>query len=194
MMCAVVLGAGASTRMGVQKLLLPWAGRTVIEHIVDQLLASVIDHVLVVTGHDHQRLDRILAHSPVALLYNDQHAEGMLSSVRCGLKALPEACTGVLVALGDQPALKVSTVNLLLERYRQHPKIIVPVYQGQRGHPLVFSPAYVQEILTQYDDTGLRALLKTYEEDILEVAIDSPDILWDLDTPEDYQRQIKSTR
>ena len=146
--------------MGTQKLLLPWAGKTVIEHVVDPLLASRVDQVLVITGHDHEPLQRTLANYPVTLEYNDQYTQGMLSSVRCGLKALPENCTGVLVALGDQPTLKVSTVNCLLDQFLQHPQIVLPTYQGRRGHPLLFSCAYASEILTQYDGTGSAFLEK----------------------------------
>ncbi len=192
MICALVLGAGESRRMGTQKLLLPWAGKTVIEHIVDQLLASRVDHVCVVTGHDHEPLQLTLANCPVSLEYNGQYLQGMLSSVRCGLKALPENCDAVLVALGDQPTLKASTVNLLLDQFLQHPQIVLPVYQGRRGHPLLFSRTYVPEILTHYDTTGLRGLLQAHEPDIQEVTVESPAILQDIDTPDDYREQIES--
>ena len=146
----------------------------------------------VITGHDHERLQLTLANYPVSLEHNHQYTQGMLSSVRCGLKALPENCTGVLVALGDQPTLKANTVNLLLNQFLQHPKIVLPAYQGKRGHPLLFSSAYVPEILTQYDTTGLRGLLQTHEQDIQEVPVDSTAVLRDLDTPNDYREQIES--
>jgi len=192
MICALVLGAGESRRMGKQKLLLPWAGKTVIEHIVDELLACRIDQLRVITGHDHEQLQLTLANYPVSLEYNDQYTQGMLSSVRCGLEALPQNCTGVLVALGDQPTLKASTVNLLLDQFLQHPKIVLPAYQGRRGHPLLFSSTYVPEILTQYETTGLRGLLQAHKQDVREVPVDSAAVLWDLDTPEDYREQIES--
>ena len=190
MICAMVLGAGESRRMGTQKLLLPWARKTVIEHVVDQLLASRVDQVLVITGHDHEQLQRTLANYPVTLEYNDQYTQGMLSSVRCGLKALPENCTGVLVALGDQPTLKARTVNHMLDQFLQYPQIVLPVHQGRRGHPLLFSRTYVPEILTQYDTTGLRGLLQAHEQAIREVPVDSAAILWDLDTPDDYREHL----
>jgi molybdenum cofactor cytidylyltransferase len=192
MICALVLGAGESRRMGTQKLLLPWAGKTVIEHIVGQLLASRVDQVCVVTGHDHEQLQLTLTDYPVTVAYNDQHTQGMLSSVRCGLKALPENCTGVLVALGDQPALTTGTVNLLVDQLTQYRQIVLPVYQGTRGHPLLFSSLYVPEILTHYDAKGLRGLLQKHEQDVREVPVNSPEVLWDIDTPDDYREQIES--
>jgi molybdenum cofactor cytidylyltransferase len=191
MICAIVLAAGESRRMGTQKLLLPWAGKTVIEQVVNQLQISRINHLWVVTGHDHDRLKQTLSDYPVKLIYNEDYRQGMLSSVRCGLKALPEDCTGVLVALGDQPSLQAHTVNLLLDQFMQHPAIVLPVYQNRRGHPLLFSPAYCQKILTGYNSVGLRGLLQEHENDVLEVTVSSAAVLADLNTPDDYQEQTE---
>ena len=105
MICAVVLAAGLSRRMGVQKLLLPFAGKTVIAHIVDQILASNIDDIYVVVGHESERVRRELSERNVTIVSNPDYESGMLSSVRCGLAALPEECRAVLVALGDQPSI-----------------------------------------------------------------------------------------
>ncbi len=98
----------------------------------------------------------------------------------------------MLVALGDQPALTTGTVNLLLDQFSHYPQIILPVYQGARGHPLLFSRTYIPEILTQYEDTGLRGLLQVHDQAIQEVTVDSPTILQDIDTPDDYREQIES--
>jgi molybdenum cofactor cytidylyltransferase len=192
MICAMVLGAGASQRMGTQKLLLPWGAKTVIEHIVDKLLASRIDQVLVITGRDHARLALTLANAPVTLVHNNRYAQGMLSSVRCGLRALPETCHGVLVALGDQPTLETPTVDRLLDQFSPHAGIVLPVYQGKQGHPLLFSRTYIPEILAQYEDTGLRGLLQVHDQAIQEVTVDSPTILQDIDTPDDNREQNES--
>lgn len=192
MICAVVLAAGESRRMGQQKLLMPWGQKTVIEHIVDELLTSRIDGTLVVTGHDHPRLQTTLSQYPVTLVNNERYDQGMLSSVRCGLRALPDSCEGVLVALGDQPSLSSVTINRLMDPFLSHRGIVVPTHQGRRGHPLIFSPAYIPRILTEFDAVGLRGLLQACDGDIREIPLDTADILWDLDTPEDYQRRRKS--
>lgn len=188
MICAVVLAAGASRRMGSQKLLLPWAGKTVIEHIVDQLLLSRIDQVVIVTGHDHERLTQTLRDYPVELVYNSGYTAGMLSSVRCGIRVLPAACTGVLVALGDQPWLRTQTVDVLIDHFLAHPKIVLPVHQNRRGHPLLFARQYSERVLHHYDDVGLRGLLNEYARDVQEVPIDAEGVLLDLDVPEDYRK------
>ncbi len=188
MICAVVLAAGESRRMGSQKLLLPWAGKTVIEQIVDQLLLSRVDRIYIVTGHDHERLIQTLREYPVELVYNQGYSAGMLSSVRCGIRALPAAYTGVLVALGDQPWLRTQTVNALIDHFLAHPKIVLPVHQNRRGHPLLFARQYSDRILSHYDSVGLRGLLQEYAQDVQEVLIDAEGVLLDLDVPEDYRK------
>ena len=99
MICAIVLAAGQSRRMGAQKLLLPYGGKTVIQHIVDQLLDSRLDEVFVVAGNDKEKISQQLAERPVHIMTNPDPQAEMLSSVRCGLQALPQPCQAVLVAL-----------------------------------------------------------------------------------------------
>lgn len=190
MIYSIVLAAGQSRRMGRQKLLLPWGGTTIIGHIVDQLLHSVLDGVLVVTGCDQAAVIGALSGRPVTFAHNPDTACGMLSSVRCGVRALPPACDAVLVALGDQPMIETGLVDRMVTAFQATDKrILVPLHQGKRGHPLVFSSEYCHEILTQYDDTGLRGLLQAHPQDLQELAVSTPAILGDIDRPEDYQRQ-----
>lgn len=180
--------------MGRQKLLLPYAGTTVIGFVVDTLLEAGIDHVLVVTGHDREGVERALADRPVSLVHNRRHAEGMLSSVRCGLCALPDTCHPILFALGDQPGISTPLVRRLIRVFEQSTQgIVVPVHRGRRGHPLVFAQAHAAEVLHRFDDVGLRGLLSAYPHDIQEVQTDDPAVLEDMDTPEDYRR-VSSTK
>jgi molybdenum cofactor cytidylyltransferase len=114
----------------------------------------------------------------------------MLSSVRCGLRALPAMCEAILVALGDQPAVTAGLVDALVEGFRagRH-RIVVPVHGGRRGHPLLFSADYRPEILTQYDDQGLRGLLGAHPDEVFELPVSTAAVLSDVDYPEDYQRE-----
>lgn len=189
--CAILLAAGRSQRMGSQKLLLPFASQTVVGHIVDQLVNSPVDHVLVVVSHDAEPVRQALAAKPVTFITNPDAHGDMLSSVRCGLRALPEDCRAVLVALGDQPAIRSGLISQMVHAF-EHGKrsIVVPVHAGQRGHPILFSRLYVPEILTGYDSLGLRGLLDAHSADIDEVIIPDPSILSDMDRPEDYQREL----
>ena len=117
MKCAIVLAAGRSRRMGTQKLLLPFGGTTVVAHVADELLASAIDHVLVVVGRHAEAIAAALAGRPVALVANPDHDGPMLDSVRCGLRALPPGCEAVLVALGDQPAVTTTLVDAMASAF-----------------------------------------------------------------------------
>ena len=191
MICAIVLAAGRSSRMGVQKLLLPFAGKTVISHIVDQLLASTVDRVVVVTGHEPQRISEVLSGKAVSIVHNADYDSGMLSSVRCGLLAIPKGCKAVLVAIGDQPSINTELVSLMIRSFDAgQKKILVPCYEGKRGHPLLFSSLYREEVLTRYDDVGLRGLLRAHPDEVFELTASTPSVLSDMDYPEDYRREL----
>jgi molybdenum cofactor cytidylyltransferase len=192
---AIILAAGRSRRMGTQKLLLPWKAQTVVGHIVDQVLASGLKPVLVVIGGDSAAdtttIAQVLAGRPITLVDNPNRDTEMLSSVRCGLKALPSDCEAVLVALGDQPAIRTELIQLLIQAYRTTGRgIVMPTFGGKRGHPTIFSAHYFDEILSHYDGIGLRGLLETHPEGIHEVIVTDPSVLADMDRPEDYQRDL----
>jgi xanthine/CO dehydrogenase XdhC/CoxF family maturation factor len=118
-----------------------------------------------------------------------------LSSVRCGLRAMSAAIEAVLVAPGDQASVDARLVSDLLTAYHQADRrILVPIHAGRRGHPLVFSAAFGDEILTRFDDTGLRGLLLAHPDEVFEWSTQDPAVLEDLDTPEDYLRALDSKK
>lgn len=175
--------------MGTPKLLLPLAGRPVIAHVVDELLRGPVDVVWVVVGMDGAGVRAALGSRRVSFVANPAPDGGMLSSVRCGLRALPSDCQAVVVALGDQPGISADVVSPLVQSFRSARRgMVVPVYQGRRGHPILVSMRFRDEILNRFDSIGLRGLLAAHPEEILEVDIPSPAILEDLDTREDYER------
>ncbi len=201
MICSIILAAGQSKRMGAQKLLLPFDGGTVIGRIAGELSRSPVARILVVLGADAARVVAALENESVlhntgrtrdffGFVTNPDPAGDMLSSVRCGLRALPPECEAVLVALGDQPAITADLIVRIVHAFYVSGRgIIVPVYGGKRGHPLLFSARYSQEVLTSYDDLGLRGLLQAHPEDVFELSADSASVLSDMDYPEDYQRE-----
>jgi molybdenum cofactor cytidylyltransferase len=192
MIPALVLAAGQSRRMGEQKLLLPIAGRPMITAVVDQLLLCPVTPVLVVVGPDSERIRRALAGRRVQFVVNDRPDSEMLHSVRCGLQAVAREACGVLIALGDQPAITREIVVALINAFHTLERgIVVPTYQGRRGHPLLLAARYFPEVLTQHDQVGLRGLLATHTHDVSEIEIDAPAILQDIDTPADYMRAAK---
>jgi molybdenum cofactor cytidylyltransferase len=189
MICAVVLAAGRSLRMGTQKLLLPVAGKPLIARIVDELLRSPVDETFVVTGTDGTRISEALAGRRVHFVVNPERDGDMLSSVRCGLRALPESCRAVLVVLGDQPRLTAEMVGKLIGAFHQcGPGIVVPVHGQRRGHPLLFSIRFRDEILQRFDGAGLRGLLEAHPQEIAEITVEDQRVLDDVDTPENFRR------
>lgn len=195
MNCAIVLAAGMSRRMGAQKVLLPFGGKTVISHIVDQIAGSVVDKIIVAAGHKSDKVREQLSGRDVSIVINPDCGVEMLSSVRCGIRALPEECRCVLVALGDQPGITTGLVNEMVNAFKAANKgILVPVHQGKWGHPILFSSRYCSEILTRYEDIGLRGLAETHPDDVFELNVSSPAALCDMDWPEDYRRELELFR
>ena len=197
MICAIVLAAGRSRRMGTQKLLLPFGGRTVIGHIVGEVLRSPIDETIVVVGPDSAAVAEALAGLRVTIAANPDPGGEMLLSVRYGLRALPPDCEAVLVALGDQPTITTRLIGQMLDAYRgAHTGrragrgIIVPVHGGKPGHPILFSTRYRDEIMAGYDDVGLCGLRRAHADDVFEFLVPDASVLSDMDCPEDYRRAV----
>jgi molybdenum cofactor cytidylyltransferase len=170
--------------MGAQKLLLPLGDRPVIAHIVDEVLRSPVDRVFVIVGLDGARVAEALAGRRVEFATNPDPEGEMLTSIRCGLRAMPEDCAAVLMVLGDQPGVTADVIA-------SGRGIVAPIYKGKRGHPLLFAMRYRDELLNQYDDVGLCGLLRAHPEDVFEVEIPAPSVIEDMDLPEDYERETK---
>ena len=187
--CALILAAGSSRRMGSQKLLLPYGNSTIIETVVDNVLSSAIDHVMVVLGANRQEIREVLGNRPVRFCHNPEHEKGMLSSVKCGIGALPADALTALIYLGDQPGIPPHVTNAVIEAYSEELYgIVIPVHMHRRGHPLLVDMKYRREIEQLDLENGLRALRHHFPEDVLEVEVDEPGILIDIDTPEDYNK------
>jgi molybdenum cofactor cytidylyltransferase len=190
---AIILAAGESRRMGRQKLLLPYAGRTVIERIADAALQSRADHVVVVTGYEPERIHAALDGYAVTFAQNDRYAEGMLTSIRTGLAALPKDLEAFMVVLGDQPSLTPAIIDFLIDGFRASEKgIVVPWIDDDSGHPIIIDAAYREEVMTQFDDTGLRGLIYGRPEEVYRLPVTDPGVLRDMDTPEDYERELRA--
>lgn len=190
---AVVLAAGQSRRMGNPKMLLPWRGsRTVIGQVVSTLLEADIDPVVVVGGANYDRLQSALIGLPVRLAYNHRFAETeMLVSLQIGLQQLDLTTDAILIVLGDQPTLEIDVVRAVVEAYhRTHPHLVIPSYQMRRGHPWLIARGLWQELMALSIDSSLRDFLNKHADDITYVRVESPEILKDMDTPEDYQKLL----
>jgi molybdenum cofactor cytidylyltransferase len=191
---AIILAGGESKRMKTPKMLLQFRGMTIIEKVIENVNASQVQNTLVVLGAEHEAILKVITGMNVKHCYNDNYREGMLSSVKCGFRALPSDIQAVLVFQGDQPMIPPETVNVVIEAWRKSGKgIVIPVISGKRGHPLLIGRKYKDEIEKLNDDEGLRSLAAKFQDNVLEVEVDAPEILIDLDTPEDYINAINQT-
>ncbi|MBM3310466.1 MAG: nucleotidyltransferase family protein [Candidatus Aminicenantes bacterium] len=183
---AVVLAAGESRRMGGPKLLLPYRGRTVIEAVLENAAASRVEGSLVVLGAWAESVEERIARFPALRTTNPDPAAGMLSSVQCGLRALPAEARAAAVLLGDQPWVGPETIDRVVGAFLEGPAgLVCPVFEGRGGHPLVLDLKYREEVLRLDPKEGLRRLLRLHPEDIFRLEVDRPEILEDLDRPED---------
>jgi molybdenum cofactor cytidylyltransferase len=189
MICAIVLAAGRSRRMGTAKLLLPIAGRPLIERVIVAIPQPAVERVFVIVREGDDPLQAALADMEVECVFNPDPGGDMLSSVRCGFRSLPETCEAALVVLGDQPGVFTQLIEALLEaRVRAGASLIVPRGPSGRGHPLLVGIEHREEILTAHDGVGLRGLLAAHPGQVQEVEIEDGAALDDVDTPADYAR------
>jgi molybdenum cofactor cytidylyltransferase len=194
MIAAVILAAGQSIRMGQPKMLLPWGKGTVIEQVIRVFAEAGMEDILVITGGAHERVQDIILKScgeyPVRTAYNKDYEDGeMLSSIQCGLRDLTQESIGAsIIGLGDQPQVEESSVRRVCEAFlRTKSPLVVPSYRMRRGHPWLVARTLWNEILGLSPDQTPRNFLNAHAEDIHYVELDSPSILADLDTPEDYR-------
>ncbi|MEW5901721.1 MAG: nucleotidyltransferase family protein [Acidobacteriota bacterium] len=194
MIWAVVLAAGESRRMGGPKLLLPFGSSTIIETVIRRLLASRVDKLLVVLGASARPIREKIKEFPVKTVLNRRFHRGMLSSVQCGIAALPASAEAAVIALADQPAISPEVLNSLISAYsRKRKRIVVPVYRGERGHPLLLDLNFRREIMALDPAIGLRQLLERHPDDVFEVRISSPAVLHDIDNADDYLSALGRT-
>ncbi|MEW6524439.1 MAG: nucleotidyltransferase family protein [Bacillota bacterium] len=193
---AVVLAAGTSARMGRPKLLLEYAGRTLVEHAVAAALGAGLGTV-VVTGHAGPEVRAVLAkswpdHPGLQVMHNPEYRSGMASSLRVGLEASRRA-RAVVVCLADQPLVTAQTIRRLVDTYLSAspvPPAVVPVYRGARGNPVLLDSSLFPAVDDLSGDTGARDILRRHAHDILHVEC-GPEVLVDVDTPGDYRGLLR---
>ena len=192
---AVVPAAGYSRRMGDFKPLLPFGSATVIERVIATIHEAGLETIRVVVGWQANRLIPVLERSGVSWVMNERFAEGMYTSVRAGVRALPSAVAAFFLLPGDMPSVRAATLTRLIAEWDARPGgIFYPCHDGRRGHPPLISTAYIPEILRETPSGGLRELLARHAGDAREVEVADPGILTDLDTLDDYQESRRDDR
>lgn len=187
----IILAAGLSSRMGSPKALLPWGEQTtLIEHVIHIAQAADLTDIVVITGHAAQTISPLVERSRARAVFNNDYAKGeILSSLKVGLQALPNACEAALVMLSDQPLIQPQTIRALIAAWHDsHPPAVTPIFDGARGHPILFSKSLWPEILALPNGVMPRAVLQNHLAAVRQIAVQDSGILIDIDTPEDYHR------
>jgi molybdenum cofactor cytidylyltransferase len=187
MIAGLLLAAGGARRFGSQKLIEPLGGAPLVSQSAARLAATV-DATYVVVGHDAEHVAAAVADLEVTVVVNEAWTEGLSSSLRAGVTALPDDCEAVVISLGDQPLMGVDAVRTVVDRWRETGKpIVVTRYDGTRGHPILFARSMWRTLAELRGDTGARDLIEQARSQVAFVDVDSP-MPADVDTGADLAR------
>ncbi len=190
MTSAIVLAAGSSRRMGAaNKLTLPYAGHTILEAIIIQLQASLIDEIIVVLGHEKEVIKTLLSpYKGLVFCYNAEHLTGMTSSIQMGVKSASEHTDGYLICLSDMPFLETNDYNTILHHINHQKEILLPFYEHKKGNPVYFSKHFRNDILNHKELEGCRGIVQKNKAFIQKIVFDNDHILRDIDTVGAYEK------
>ena len=195
MIAAVVLAAGLSTRMGRPKQTLELDGETILERVLDVLREAGVERVVVVLGAGAAEVRKRVKLGRVSVVLNRAYREGMSSSIKAGIGEVENDADAAMVVLGDQPFVSPLTIRRLARAYsRSRALIVVPVYRGARGNPVILDRRLFAEIKEIRGDVGAKSVVRRHGADVLEVAVDDPGVLADIDTELDYDSAVQRTR
>jgi molybdenum cofactor cytidylyltransferase len=191
MIAAIVPAAGMSTRMGRNKLLLAFRGKPLIVRAVDTLLESEIDEIVVVLGHEADRVRETLQERQVTIVENFDYRQGMSTSIRVGLGAVSSGARAIMIYLPDQPLLEPEDVNWLIRAFAEarerNKSIVVPFFRGQRGNPVILDASFKEAILEVVGEVGCKRVIKRNPDKVLMVEMKTDHVVRDVDRMEDYE-------
>ncbi len=191
MINAIILAAGQSKRMGKPKPLLRFGDKTFLEQIISVLKLSDVDRITVVLGAEAETIKNSVDLSETRVVVNKDYLKGQLSSLITAIEDTPEETEAVLLCLADAPFVSKEVVNKIVSKFREtNNPIIVPVFNGKRGHPTLFSKSLFNELLNAPQDQGARYVLYSNEEKVLEVEISESGFLISIDTPDEYKSRF----
>lgn len=190
-LAAVVVAAGQSRRMGRPKLTLPWGNTTIIEQVIDVLTQCNLYPIVVVTGGNDREIREILHEKPVLIVKNTGYESSeMVDSVKLGINSLPSETDAVMIVLGDQPQIHPPVVGKLIDAFQSTRSfLVVPSYRMRRGHPWLVEKSLWKDLASLPEGHTLRDFLNQHNEMIHYIPVDTPSILSDIDTPDEYSRQ-----
>jgi len=190
MIAGLILAAGESSRMGSDKATLPYRGRTFLELIVQTLREGGLERIVVVLGHHAQEIQRQIKIEAAQVVINPDYRSGQTSSLQVGLRSLvADDLEAVLLCLVDHPAVAAETVRRLVATFRQcGAPVVIPTYQGRRGHPVLIARQVFGELLGLTPDAGADSVVRKYRLATQYVEVEDEAIVMDVDDPESYRR------
>lgn len=190
MIAGLILAAGESSRMGLDKALLTYQGKTFLENIILTLRDAGIERIAAVLGHHAEEIQKATDLEGVEVVVNSEYRRGQTSSLQAGLRALESpALEAVVLCLVDHPAVSATTVQKLVESFGQsHSPVVIPTHQGERGHPVVISAAVFPELLSLGSEAGANTIIRKYRAATQTIEVEDASVLLDVDEPETYRR------
>jgi molybdenum cofactor cytidylyltransferase len=189
MLAAVILSGGSSERMGSPKALVPFQGKTFLEHLLEITKHSSIGVRRVVLGAHAEPIAKEVHLAADEIVINEDWEAGQLSSIQAALRSLPEGTEGMLLCLIDHPLVTENLVAELIEKFRaSHAPIVLPVYEGRRGHPVIFSATVYDDLLNAPTDKGARAVVWAHRGKVVELPTHEEGCVLNLNDPETLQR------
>jgi molybdenum cofactor cytidylyltransferase len=193
MLAAVILSGGASSRMGSPKALLPYQGRPFLEHLLEVAAHRQIGARRVVLGAHAEPIAKAINLKADEIVINHEWEKGQLSSIQAALRSLPAGTDGMLLCLIDHPLISSALVQDLIEEfYKTKSPIVLPVYEGRRGHPVIFSASLYDELLHAPMATGARAVVWAHKGEVVEVRTNEEGCVLNLNDPETINKSIQT--
>jgi molybdenum cofactor cytidylyltransferase len=191
MLAAVILSGGASSRMGSPKALLPYQGRPFLDHLLEIAIHPEIGARRVVLGADAESIAKAIPLKAHEMIINSQWEKGQLSSIQAAVRKLPAGTEGMLLLLIDHPLISSALVAELIAQFHKSKKpIVLPVYEGRRGHPVIFSASLYPELLRAPVETGARAVVWAHRDEVEEVPTNEEGCVLNLNNPETLNRAM----
>jgi molybdenum cofactor cytidylyltransferase len=191
---AIILAGGLSSRMKRLKPLLSLGKSTIIDHVISSFLSTGME-VMVVVGYQGEEIKAGIRHKKVMVVSNPDYEKGMFTSVQAGVRQLKPGNKAFFIHPADIPLVKKTTIEAMAKAYTNNPgKIIYPVFRRKRGHPVLIAGGIAPDITKNQEENNLKDILVEHEKLAIEIQVDDEFILFDVDTPEDYQQLLEYTR